>query len=323
MKISDQEINKSLSDKLHNIYLVLGEESLQIQEVTDPILSRAKKDEFLERVSYVITKQTDWSFLKSSSENLDLFGSKKILEIKLIGTGPGNAGASALKEYSKDPDPNKVVLITGEGLDKKSHSSAWVKALEEAGILIIISPIYNNQLPAWILETGKKHGLVISREAGAFLASRTEGNLLSALQEIKKLALLYPSQDIGIEEMASSVADSSKFNVFDLSNAFIAGNRKRTATILESLKAEGAPETLVLWSLSREITNLFKVINQGSTQGIWGPRTYLDSLTKSAKLIKKEKVKSALKNIATIDSSIKGQRDQNAWQAIRELILSF
>jgi len=37
MKVSDQGINKSLSDKLHNIYLVLGEESLQIQEVTDPI----------------------------------------------------------------------------------------------------------------------------------------------------------------------------------------------------------------------------------------------------------------------------------------------
>ena len=323
MKVSDQGINKSLSDKLHNIYLVLGEESLQIQEVTDPILSRAKKDEFLERVSYVITKQTDWSFLKSSSENLDLFGSKKILEIKLIGTGPGNAGASALKEYSKDSDPNKVVLITGEGLDKKSHSSAWVKALEEAGCLLLINPITLNQLPRWIVETGNKYQLNIASEASNLLAEKTEGNLLATLQEIKKLALLFPDQDINISQMASSISDSSKYDIFDLSNAFISGNKERTSNVLESLKAEGAPETLILWSLSRELTNLFKVMNQKTTKGIWGPRHYLNNLEDLAKKVAISDLKHALQQVAKIDASIKGSGHQDSWQAIRELTLTF
>jgi len=323
MKSSALDLEQLLKQDLNKVYLILGQESLQIQEVVDQVTARAREEDFLEKQTHIVTKQMDWSFLASSSQNLDLFGAKKIIEIKLIGSGPGAAGAKALKEFAKEESSLDITIISGEGLDKKSYSSAWVRALEEVGTLIIIDPIYLNQLPSWILKTGEKNDLQITKEASVLLAERTEGNLLATLQEIKKLTLLYPNQDIGIEEMASSIADSSKFNIFDLSNAFISGNKERTANILESLRAEGAPETLVLWSLSREITNLHKVVNQGSVKGIWGPKHYLDSLENTARRINNRNLKLALKQVAAIDSSIKGQNQQNAWQAIRELTLSF
>ena len=241
----------------------------------------------------------------------------------MIGTGPGVAGSKALKDYAINPDPSKVLIISAEGLEKKTHSSAWIKALEEAGCLIIINSITLNQLPKWIIETGYKYELEISSEASHLLAEKTEGNLLATLQEIKKLALLFPNQNIDIKKMASSISDSSKYDIFDLSNAFIAGNKKRTAIVLESLKAEGTPETLILWSLSRELTNLFKVMNQQSTKGIWGPRHYLSTLEESANKISLSDLKRALQQIAKIASSIKGGSQQDSWQAIRELTLTF
>ena len=142
-------------------------------------------------------------------------------------------------------------------------------------------------------------------------------------KKLRKLALLFPDQSIDINQMASSISDSSKYNIFDLSNAFITGNKKRTASILESLKAEGAPETLILWSLSRELTNLFKVMNQKSTKGIWGPRHYLNTLEELANKISLSDLKRALQQIAKIDASIKGGSQQDSWQAIRELTLTF
>ena len=323
MKVSPQDIGNSLISGIQPIYALIGEESLQIQDLVDQICAKAKLEDYVEKTNYIISKQTDWSFLKASSENYDLFGAKKILEIKLIGTGPGVAGAKALKDYAINPDPSKVLIISAEGLEKKTHTSAWIKALEEAGCLIIINSITLNQLPKWVIDIGHKYELEISSEASHLLAEKTEGNLLATLQEIKKLALLFPNQNIDIKKMASSISDSSKYDIFDLSNAFIAGNKKRTAIVLESLKAEGTHETLILWSLSRELTNLFKVMNHGSAKGIWGPKHYLDSLEKSANQITASHLKEALQQVAKIDASIKGSDHQDSWQAIRELTLTF
>ena len=265
MRVSPQDLSNSLKKGLEPVYTLVGEESLQIQELVDQIYNKAKSEDYLEKNNYIISKQTDWTFLKSSSENYDLFGAKKIIEIKLIGSGPGATGSKALKDYAINPDPSKVLIVSVEGLEKKTHSSAWIKALEAAGCLLLINPITLNQLPRWIVETGKKYQLNIASAASNLLAEKTEGNLLATLQEIKKLALLFPDQDIDINQMASSISDSSKYNIFDLSNAFISGNKERTASVLESLKAEGTPETLILWSLSRELTNLFKVIKSSSS----------------------------------------------------------
>ena len=237
MRVSPQDLSNSLKKGLEPVYTLVGEESLQIQELVDQIYNKAKSEDYLEKTNYIISKQTDWTFLKSSSENYDLFGAKKIIEIKLIGSGPGAAGSKALKDYAINPDPSKILIVSAEGLERKTHSSAWIKALEAAGCLLLINPITLNQLPRWIVETGKKYQLTIASEASNLLAEKTEGNLLATLQEIKKLALLFPHQDIDISQMASSISDSSKYNIFDLSNAFISGNKERTASVLESLKA--------------------------------------------------------------------------------------
>ena len=323
MRVSPQDLSNSLKKGLEPVYTLVGEESLQIQELVDQIYNKAKSEDYLEKTNYIISKQTDWTFLKSSSENYDLFGAKKIIEIKLIGSGPGAAGSKALKDYAINPDPSKILIVSAEGLERKTHSSAWIKALEAAGCLLLINPITLNQLPRWIVETGKKYQLNIASQASSLLAEKTEGNLLATLQEIKKLALLFPDQDIDISQMASSISDSSKYNIFDLSNAFISGNKERTASVLESLKAEGTPETLILWSLSRELTNLFKVINQKSAKGIWGPRQYLNNLEELAKKVALSDLKHALQQVAKIDASIKGSGHQDPWQAIRELTITF
>ena len=107
----------------------------------------AKNSKFEEKNTYVVSKDMDWSFLDSNNENLDLFGSKKIIEIKLLGTGPGNKGSKALKDYSLKPDPNKLLIVSAEGLDKKSQSSQWAKSLEAGGVMIVEYPIALSSMP--------------------------------------------------------------------------------------------------------------------------------------------------------------------------------
>ena len=323
MKLSKAHLKKDIDEQLRCVYSFFAEESIQISELVDLVTEKAKLESFEEKQTYIVSKDTDWSFLNSENENFDLFGSKKIIEIKLIGTGPGNKGSKAIKDYCLEPDEDKLVIISAERLDKKQQDSAWSKALLKYGIQVVEPAIDKDSMPGWIETKSKELNLEISKEAIRLLADRTEGNLLAASQELTKLSLLFPEQDISLEHMEKSISNSSKFGIFDLSNSFLEGNKKRTVRIIETLRAEGTQPPLVLWALSKEVSNLYTVMEEGSTKSIWGPRYYLDLLAKRSKKLSPFQVKNSLKEIADIDAAIKGLSDKSPWQSIRELALNF
>ena len=323
MKVSDINFKDPMQKKLQNIYIILSNESVLIEENLEKIYTKARSENFTEKESYVIEKRTNWDFLSSAEDNLDLFRTKKVIEIKLLEQGPGVKGAKALKDYVKEPDPNILLVVIGENLDKKSYSSAWVRAIEKAGVLLSLEPLSPKRVLLWIEKKGKELDISIGMEAAHLMVEKTEGNLMSTMQEIRKLSLIYPHQEIDLDRMKENIANSSRYSIFDFSNAFVTGNSKKAIKVLESLKAEGTPETLIIWALARELNNLFKVVKTGSTKGIWGPRKYLDSLEKSSKEINEFRILKAFKKIAEIDSSIKGFINQNPWLGIRELTLTF
>ena len=323
MKLSRAHLIKDLETKLGAIYSFFADESIQISELTDEVIKKAKAEGFEDKHTHIVTKDTDWGFLSSENENFDLFGSKKIVEIKLLGIGPGNKGSKAIKDYCLDVDKDKLIIISAERLEKKQQTSAWSKALEESGILVVEPPVNKNSMPGWINARASGLKLNLDSQAIQLLSEKTEGNLLAASHELTKLSLLFPDQEITLENMEKSISNSSKFGIFDLSNSFLEGNRKRTIRIIETLRAEGTQPPLILWALSKEINNLYKVLEDGTTKNIWGPRYYLDLLTKRSKSLSYSKIKKSLKEIAEIDAAIKGLSDKSPWQSIRDLALDF
>ena len=323
MRLNRDKFFSETGNEVQNIYTFFADESIQITELSDHVIKAAKKHGFEEKQTFIISKDTDWSFLQTTNENLDLFGSKKIIEIKLIGIGPGNKGSKAIKEYCANPDENKLLIFSAERLEKKAQTSAWAKSLEDTGTTIIESPIHISSMPKWISKRASDLDIEIDHDAINLLSEKTEGNLLATIQELIKLSLLFPSQGIDFKMMEKSISNSSSYGIFDLSNAFVAGDKKKTIKIIELLKSEGTQPPLILWALSKEIYNLYKVIEEGSSRNIWGPRHYLDLLSQRAKNISGSKIKSALIDIAEIDSAIKGLSRKNPWQSIRELALNF
>ena len=323
MKLNRDIFFRETENEIQSIYTFFADESIQITELSDHVIKTAKKNGFEEKQTFIISKDTDWSFLETRNENFDLFGSKKIIEIKLIGIGPGNKGSKAIKEYCANPDENKLLIISAERLEKKAQTSVWAKSLEDIGTTVIESPIHISSMPKWISKKASDLEIEIDQNAINLLSEKTEGNLLATTQELMKLSLLFPSQIIDFPMMEKSISNSSSYGIFDLSNAFVVGDKKKTIKIIELLKSEGTQPPLILWALSKEIYNLYKVVEEGSSKNIWGPRHYLDLLSQRAKRISRSKIKSALQDIAEIDTAIKGLSKNNPWQSIRELALNF
>jgi DNA polymerase-3 subunit delta len=145
------------------------------------------------------------------------------------------------------------LLISSGKLDKSAANSKWFKALDKAGVTLQVWPIDATELPRWVQQRMRARGLKASPEAAQLLAERVEGNLLAAAQEVEKLHLLYGETAIDAEMVEQGVADSARYDIFELVDTALLGNAERVARVLEGLRGEGVEPILILWALAREI----------------------------------------------------------------------
>ena len=77
MKLNRDIFFRETENEIQSIYTFFADESIQITELSDHVIKTAKKNGFEEKQTFIISKDTDWSFLETRNENFDLFGSKK------------------------------------------------------------------------------------------------------------------------------------------------------------------------------------------------------------------------------------------------------
>jgi DNA polymerase-3 subunit delta len=264
VKLSVEQLPAFLARKenFKPVFFLSGEEPLQMMEAADAIRLAAQQQGYTEREILQVDNKFNWNSLLQSSNALSLFSEKKILDLRLMNAKPGIAGSKVLREYVSNLPSDKVLLIQMDKLDFRSKQAVWVKALDAAGVMIQVWKLSPQQTLVWVNKRMQQHKLRPTEDAVRFLADRIEGNLLAGAQEVKKLQLLYHEGEIGLEQVQASVSDSSRFNIFDLSNAVMLGDSQRIQHILYSLQQEGAAIPLVLWTLSNLSRQLYDVCYQ-------------------------------------------------------------
>ncbi|MGH8214805.1 MAG: DNA polymerase III subunit delta [Rhodanobacteraceae bacterium] len=220
------------------VYLLGGEEPLQLQEAGDAVRARARELGFTEREVLDVEPHFDWDRLARSGASLSLFASRRLIEVRLPTGKPDRDGSAAIIEWCKAPAPDTVLLISAMQWSKK-HEGAWVKAVERVGRYVRLRAPYVEELPAWIDNRMRAHGFVPSDDAVALLASRAEGNLLAIAQEIDKLAMLRGPGAVSAEELESLGEDNAIYDVFRLTDAAFGGDAPRALRVFAGLRAEG------------------------------------------------------------------------------------
>ena len=124
----------------------------------------------------------------------------------------------------------RCYLILAPRLDRDAQSAEWVR--DRGGRWAAGCRCGRWTRSAWWPGSGAAAASSVSRptrEALELLAARTEGNLLAAHQELTKLTLLAQGQRITAEAVLASVADSARFDVFQLGEAVLAGETRARA----------------------------------------------------------------------------------------------
>ena len=300
------------------MYLVSGDEPLLVGEAADAIRGAARQAGYADRSVFFVDRSFSWDDLRQASQSLSLFAERRLFELRMP-SGKPDKGAQQLIDLAARPPPDLICLVICNRIDKKAGEAPWVRAFEKHGVWVPVWPVETEALPGWLRARAKLLNAEIEPEAAQLIVERVEGNLLAAKQELDKLSLLAEGKPISAELVLRSVADSARYDVFQLAEAAAAGDAARALRVLLGLKSEGVEPTLILWALVRELRGLWQAkernrLRSSARSSAWnlaatpGPR----ALARLNQL----PLAGLLKQAGQADRVIKGLAAGDAWSAL-------
>ncbi len=299
------------------LYTLFGAEALLALEAADVLREFARKAGYTEREVLTVEPGFDWNSLLMSGASLSLFASRRILELRIPTGKPGVEGSRAIEEFCGRLPDDTVTIVTLPDIDWQGQKTKWFVALESAGTMIEGRAVDRERLPEWLAARFARQNQKADREALEFLADQVEGNLLAAMQEVRKLALLLPEGPIRYDQVKDVVLDVSRYNPFQLADALHEGDLRRIARILDGLQAEGEAAPLILWVLSNEVRQLLRVAS-GARGRPMAPKKE-QQLQRAARRHSVASLQTALLQAARIDRMINGLDDADPWLGLLQL----
>ena len=321
MQVSPDQLASRVTDALKPIYVIHGEETLTKIEAGDAIRAAARKAGYSEREHFVVEAHFDWSMVTQSSDNLSLFSTLRIVEITINTAKPSVDAGAFFGKLANDPPPDMLFIINLPKLDRTATDSAWFMACDRAGVTVAAPLVERDQLPRWIKSRLTVAGFDAAREVVELISERCEGNLLAAKQEIEKLALLVKPGKLAIEDVLNAVTDVARYDVSELSEAFLRGDLARYGRVLAGLQAEGEQAPRLCWQLSEDVHalgSIFRAVREGAPMvqaqrnaRVWGKRQ--KAMDIAVKHIEDRRVPALIRACATLDAQGKGQAAGDAW----------
>ena len=143
--------------------------------------------------------------------------------------------------------------------------------------------------------------------------------------------MLLPEGELAHDEVERAVADVARYDVFQLSEAWLAGDAARALRILGALRQEGDAPTLAVWQLSEDVHALAAVqtmMRSGASAStavkqarVWGRRQ--SALEQAAQRVAPVLVPALLSALAHLDALAKGLGYGNVWDDLATTALAF
>ena len=332
MKLYSNQLTAQLQQQLLPVYLLVGDEPLQLQEAGDAIKKAAAAQGFSERESHLVDKSFQWHELQNSAGNMSLFATQRLIELHMPSGKPGTKGSSSIIEFVQGIPSDVMLIIRCDEWNASNEKTKWVKTIIEQGAFLRVYQPKAAELPHWIRNRCQAIGLQVDQDAVALLSMRLEGNLLAAAQELEKLKMRYANATVTGRDVAGLVADNARFDVFRLTDALFEKQAARGIRILRSLQKNDVSPVVIHWALERETRMLCELAHIRSERrnvspadyrrlGIWQSRqAIIQKVLNSQTLSHWEQ---CLNQLSEIDRMIKGRLAGNVWLTMERWLLMF
>ncbi|MEZ5559445.1 MAG: DNA polymerase III subunit delta [Pseudomonadales bacterium] len=315
MPVRLEDLDRSLAGGLAPVYLISGDETLLVEEACDAVLRAARSQGYGERSVLHAEGGFNWNDVRQDAASLSLFAERRLIDLRVPSGKFDRDASEVLRAYAQAPMPDTVLLIRTVRLEARVRSSAWFKALDRVGVVVLVWPVGPAELPRWLGARLRAANLRLTQDALAVLAERLEGNLLAAVQEIERLRLAGLPEPVSAEALLGELEDAAHYDAFALVDALLAGDAARITRMLRSLSEEGVS----LFALLGAVTAQLRRAHAGDKLPPQRQRLLSGFLRRIER--RGLGMDAILAQAALIDAEGKGQLRGDAWLSFEDLLL--
>ena len=257
-------------DEARGVWILHGQEPLLEQNVLDALRKSWTKHE-VERQRYDLNSVSDWKTVFNALNSLSLFSQNLAIEVH-GNIKPDANGLKQLKHYIQHNEQNLLLVIMPKQ-DSNSLKSSFFQLVEANGVVVPLTANYPQDRQRILSNEADQLGIQLNQDAWLWLEQHHEHNLLAAKNSLMRVADTFSDQKlIGIEHLQECLQDQSRYSTFDLSDALISGNLALSIKIFQYLEEAGEPNSLILWTISKEMRLLMQLYEQPQNAlqlGIW------------------------------------------------------
>lgn len=213
-----EEIIGNLKKKIyHPIYFLMGDETYFIDKISDYIsdnvLTDAEKG-FNQTILY--GKDTEAHNIIANARRFPMMSNYQVIVVR---EAQNIKKIEDLESYAKNP-LNSTILVINYKYKTLDKRKTFAKLIDQKGVLFEAKKIYDNQLPAWIINYLKNQNYTIAPQAAAMISEYLGADLSKVTNELDKLIISVPAgTQITPDHVEKNIGISKEFNVYELQNA--------------------------------------------------------------------------------------------------------
>ncbi|MDD4777825.1 MAG: DNA polymerase III subunit delta [Fermentimonas sp.] len=212
--------NDIINRRFKPIYLLMGEESFFIDELTEllteKVLTESEKD-FNMQIFYGV--DSDVNEIIASARRFPMMSEYQLIIVK---EAQNLDKFDILDVYAKNPMPTTVLVISYKHgtVDKRK---AVIKKIDKIGVVFESKKLYDNQIPGFIASYLKAKDIGIDAKSAQMLSDFVGNDISKLIPQLQKLEVSLPFQSphrrITAEMIEKNVGISKDYNNFELLKA--------------------------------------------------------------------------------------------------------
>ena len=199
------------------IYFLHGTESYFIDTIVDYIEQKVLTEtEKAFNMTMLYGKEANHLAVVDSARRYPVMAERQVVMIK---EAQEMKSLKNLQTYIEKPLETTLLVICHKH-KKLNLNSAFGKALKKHAVVFESKPLYDNQVPAWIVQYLKKRKMTIAPQAAELIAEYLGTKLSKVANELDKLEInLGTGAAITVQDIEKNIGISKDYNVFELQKA--------------------------------------------------------------------------------------------------------
>ncbi|MBM71682.1 MAG: DNA polymerase III subunit delta [Crocinitomicaceae bacterium] len=236
-----QIIRELKAGKFQPIYLLHGEESFFIEEITKAILDNSVEEsskDFNETILY--GRDVELSEVLAAARRFPMMSERQLVLIKEaqdLKCWRRKDELAQLEAYAEKPVRSTVLVLAFMNKKIDGRLKA-VKILSKSGVLFHSEKVRDYKLPQWIQVYSRDEGLDIEPNAVQMLADYLGNDLRKVCNELTKLKLVIKGKaKVTSEDIEKHIGISKEYNIFELQKALGTKNIEKASRIVNYFEA--------------------------------------------------------------------------------------